>query len=144
LQGLAGRKVGVLAGTTTEQALRNSLANAGLTAEIVPAKTHTEGLAMLDDANIAAYFADRSILVNLIRSSKDPEKLLLADVYLTVEPYALALPRGDQEFRLDVDRALSEIYRSGKLGPIFQRAFGDNFRPGPILQTLYLITPLPE
>ena len=40
LQELAGRKIGVLAGTTTEQELRNSLADAGLTAEVIPAKTH--------------------------------------------------------------------------------------------------------
>jgi ABC-type amino acid transport substrate-binding protein len=144
LPALAGRKIGVLAGTTTEQALRNSLANAGLTAEIIPAKTHTEGLAMLDDARISAYFADRSILVILIKDSKDPQKLTLADVYLTIEPYALALPHADEEFRLQVDRALSHIYRSGELGPMFLRAFGSNFQPGPILQTLYLISPLPD
>jgi hypothetical protein len=32
------------------------------------------------------------------RDSKAAEKLKLADVYLTVEPYALALPRGDEDF----------------------------------------------
>jgi len=144
LQALAGRKIGVLAGTTTEQELRNSLANAGLTAEIIPAKTHTEGLAMLDDARISAYFADRSILVILIKNSKEPENLTLADAYLTVEPYALALPRGDEDFRLAVDRALSHIYRSGELDPMLLRAFGSNFKLGPILQTLYLISSLPD
>jgi ABC-type amino acid transport substrate-binding protein len=144
LQELAGRKIGVLAGTTTEQELRNSLADAGLTAEVIPAKTHAEGVAMLDDARISAYFADRSILVSLIETSKDSERLTLADVYLTIEPYALALPRGDEAFRLEVDRALSHIYRSGELGPIFTRAFGSNIQPGPILQTLYLVSALPE
>ena len=144
LQALAGRKIGVLAGTTTEQELRESLAAAGLTADIIPAKTHTEGLAMLDDDKISAYFADRSILAILIRSSKAPENLTLADVYLTVEPYALALPHGDEDFRLDVDRALSHIYRSGALEPMFERAFGSNFKAGPILQTLYLVSSLPD
>jgi ABC-type amino acid transport substrate-binding protein len=142
LQELAGRKIGVLAGTTTEQALRITLADAGLTAEVIPAKTHTEGLAMLDNATISAYFADRSILAVLIKNSKGSEKLALADVYLTVEPYALALPRGDEDFRLEVDRALSHIYRSGELGPMFQREFGSNFQPGPILQTLYMVSAL--
>jgi ABC-type amino acid transport substrate-binding protein len=144
LQALAGRKIGVLAGTTTEDELRNSLKNAGLTADIVAAKTHTEGLAMLDDARISAYFADRSILAILIKNSKEPENLTLADAYLTVEPYALALPRGDEDFRLEVDRALSHIYRSGELGPIFDRTFGSNLKPGPILQTVYLISGLPD
>jgi ABC-type amino acid transport substrate-binding protein len=144
LQALAGQKIGVLAGTTTEQELRDSLANAGLTADVIPAKTHTEGLAMLDDAKISAYFADRSILVTLITNSKDPDKLALADAYLTIEPYALALPRGDEDFRLEVDQALSHIYRSGGLRPMFERAFGTNFQAAPILQTLYLVSALPD
>jgi ABC-type amino acid transport substrate-binding protein len=44
---LAGQKVGVLAGTTTEKGLSDTLAGAGIAAEVVPAKTHDEGLAML-------------------------------------------------------------------------------------------------
>ncbi|HET6238237.1 MAG TPA: amino acid ABC transporter substrate-binding protein [Acetobacteraceae bacterium] len=144
MQALAGRKIGVLADTTTEQELRDALTNAGLTAEIIPAKTHTEGLAMLDDARISAYFGDRSILLSLIKNSKEPQKLALADEYLTVERYALALPYGDEKFRLEVDRALSHIYRSGALAPMFLNAFGNNFQPAPILQTLYLISALPD
>jgi polar amino acid transport system substrate-binding protein/glutamate/aspartate transport system substrate-binding protein len=144
LQAFAGRKVGVLAGTTTEEALRNSLRDAGVTAEVIPAKTHADGLAMLDDAEISVYFGDRSILAYLIKDSKAPEKLALADKYLTVEPYALALARGDEEFRLAVDRALSRIYRSGQIDAIFDHAFGGRVKPGEILQTLYLISALPE
>jgi polar amino acid transport system substrate-binding protein/glutamate/aspartate transport system substrate-binding protein len=144
LQAFAGRKVGVLAGTTTEQALRNSLKDAGVTAEIIPAKTHADGLAMLDDDEISVYFGDRSILAYLIKESKAPEKLALADKYLTVEPYALALSHGDDEFRLAVDRALSRIYRSGQIDAIFDHAFGGRVKPGEILQTLYLISALPE
>src|SRR5215831_7099728 len=70
LQALSGRKIGVLAGTTTEEALRNSLSAAGVSAEVLPAKTHTEGLAMLNDAKISAYFGDRSILTFLIKDSR--------------------------------------------------------------------------
>jgi ABC-type amino acid transport substrate-binding protein len=72
---------------------------------------------MLDGGKISAYFADRSILVSLIKDSKAPGKLMLAENYLSVEPYVLALPRGDEEFRLAVDQALSHIYRGGEIGP---------------------------
>jgi ABC-type amino acid transport substrate-binding protein len=143
LKGLAGQKIGVLAGTTTEQSLRDSLTRAGVTAEVVPAKTHSEGLAMLDESKIAAYFGDRSILVSLGNQSKAPEKLLLAETYLSIEPYALALPRGDEDFRLGVDRALSHIYRNGEIAGIFKRTFGDA-NPGQTLQTLYLLVALPD
>ena len=143
LKAMSGQKVGVLAGTTTEQGLRDSLKQAGINAEIVPANSHAEGLAMLDEGKISAYFADRSILVSLIKQSKTPGKLMLAENYLSVEPYALALPRGDEDFRLAVDRALSHIYRSGEIGAIFKRTFGDA-KPGPVLGTLYLVTGLPD
>ena len=144
LNELTGRKVGVAAGTTTEESLRNSLRDAGIGAEVVAAETHRDGLAMLDEGKISAYFADRSILLFLIKDSKAPEKLRLADDYLSVEPYALALPRGDNDFRLAVDRALSHIYRSGEIGTIFERTFGGKAKPSQILQTLYLISGLPD
>jgi len=98
LRDLAGKKIGVLAGTTTEEALRNTLKEAGIAGDDVAAKTHDEGLAMLDDGKISAYFGDRSIPLFLIKQSKAPDKLRLADDYLSVEPCALALPRGDSDF----------------------------------------------
>jgi len=98
---------------------------------------------MLDDGKISAYFADRSILVSLIKESKAPGKLMLAENYLSIEPYALALPRGDEEFRLAVDRALSHIYRSGEIAAVFKRTFGDA-KPGQTLQTLYMVSALPD
>ena len=79
---------------------------------------------MLDDGKIAAYFGDRSILVSLGNQSKAPDKLLLAEAYLSIEPYALVLPRADEDFRLAVDRALSHIYRNGEIAGIFKRTFG--------------------
>ena len=144
LRDLAGKKVGVLAGTTTEEALRNTLKEAGIAGDVVAAKTHDEGLAMLDDGKISAYFGDRSILLFLIKQSQAPDKLRLADDYLSVEPYALALPRGDSDFRLAVDRALSHIYRSGEIVSIFQRTFGGKAEPSQILRTLYVISSLPD
>ena len=144
LQAMAGRKIGVLDNTTTEQMLRRTLKDAGVTADVILTKTHAEGLALLDDGTIAAYFADRDILTSLINESKAPEKLAVADNYLTVEPYALALPHGDEDFRLAVDRALSHIYRSGEIGPIFQQAFSGKAKPSPILQALYVISGLPD
>jgi ABC-type amino acid transport substrate-binding protein len=142
LTAMSGKKIGVLAGTTTEQELRDAVEAAGISADIIPAKTHAEGLSMLDDGKISAYFGDRSVLASLIRDSKSPGKLALAENYLSVEPYALALSHGDDDFRLAVDRALSHIYRSGEIAAIFKRTFGA--KPGQVLKTLYLITGLPD
>jgi ABC-type amino acid transport substrate-binding protein len=144
LKSMAGRKIGVLGGTTTEEALRKSLKKAGVVADIHAMKTHAEGLAALDDGTISAYFGERDILTALLRDSKAPEKLMVADNYLTIEPYALALPHGDEAFRLAVDRALSHIYLSDEIGKIFERTFSTKAKPSQLLKTLFVISAYPD
>jgi polar amino acid transport system substrate-binding protein/glutamate/aspartate transport system substrate-binding protein len=144
LRAMAGRKIGVLSGTTTEEKLRSSLRIFGIAADIIPAATHDDGLAMLEGGKTEAYFADQTILISLLGQSKDPDKLAIAEEYLSVEPYALAMPRGDTEFRLAVDTALSHIYRGGEIGAIFQKAFGDKARPTETLKTLYMLAGFPD
>jgi ABC-type amino acid transport substrate-binding protein len=142
--GLAGKKVGVLAGTTTEHSLRDTLANANISAEVVPAKTHEDGLKMVQDGAVAAYFGDRAILAYLAAKAGDASQLRVANDYLSLEPYALALPRGDGDFRLAVDRALSHIYKSGGIAAVFARTFGPQMQPSDTIKTLYLISALPD
>jgi len=137
---LSGKKIGVLAGTTTEKSLRDTLASANIAAEVTPAKR----LAMLDKGEIVAYFADRAILSYLASKSSDSSKLRLADNYFSLEPYALALPHGDEDFRLAVDRALSHIYRSGEIGVVFAHTFGNEMQPSDILKSLYSVSALPD
>jgi ABC-type amino acid transport substrate-binding protein len=144
LKSMAGRKIGVLSGTTTEARLRGSLRELGIAAEIVPAATHEAGLAMIDSDAVTAYFAYQTILVFLLNQSKEPDKLAIAEEYLSIEVYALALPRGDGEFRLAVDTALSRIYRGGEIGAVFEQTFGGNIRPTDMLKTLYLFSALPD
>jgi polar amino acid transport system substrate-binding protein/glutamate/aspartate transport system substrate-binding protein len=144
LKSMAGRKVGALGGTTAEDALRKALKKAGVAADVQATKSHAEGLALLEAGTISAYFAERDILTALLRDSKGPEKLLVADNYFTIEPYALALPYGDDKFRLAVDRALSHIYLSDEINQIFARAFSAKAKPSQLLKTLFLISALPD
>jgi ABC-type amino acid transport substrate-binding protein len=144
LKSLAGKKIGVLASTTTESAVQAMLKAAATTAEVVPAKTHAEGIAALDDGKVSAYFGDRSILLFLLKDSKSPEKLKFADTYLTIEPYALALRRGDDDFRLAIDTALSHIYLSGDISKIFAQTFGDKAKLSETVKLVYLMSALPD
>lgn len=143
-EALAGEKVGVHGATTTEQALRNTLQRLSLDAEVVTVDSHEEGLRRLEAGEIAAYFADRAILIFLAARSQNPEQLALSDRYFTNEPYALALRRGDSDFRLAIDRALSRLYRSGAIDQIFTSAFGTQAKPSDLLKALFVISALPE
>ena len=67
---LAGKKVGVLPGTTTEQELRRALTGTKINAEIVLVKTNQEGIDLVESGGVAAYFADRATLTFLLRKEK--------------------------------------------------------------------------
>ncbi|HUL10077.1 MAG TPA: amino acid ABC transporter substrate-binding protein [Candidatus Acidoferrum sp.] len=140
---LAGHKIGVHAGTTTEQELRRTLADLKVQAEMVPVADHEEGVKRLESGEFAAYFADRAILTYLLLGEGAPKTLRISKEYFSREPYALALARDDGDFRLLVDRTLARLYRSSAIGSIFARSFG-KAKASDILQTLYAINALPE
>jgi polar amino acid transport system substrate-binding protein/glutamate/aspartate transport system substrate-binding protein len=140
---LAGHKIGVLTGTTTQEALGEVLKKEGISAEVIAVDTHDEGLDQLKTKKIDAYFADRTILQFMLFGDSDLAGYKLADSYFTYEPYAIALPLGDSAYRLAVDRALSRIYRSSAIEKIFQATFQGG-KPSDALRYLYLITPMPE
>ena len=56
-------------------------------------------------------------------------------------PNALAIAKGDEDFRLLVDRTLSRLNQSGDTGAIFARHFGNR---SPALEALLLMGSLPE
>jgi ABC-type amino acid transport substrate-binding protein len=140
---LVGKKVGVRGGTTTEQALRETLSRLKLGAEVVAVKDHGDGLKQLINGELAAYFADRAILAFLLLKSTVSDQLRLADEYFSHETYALALPRDDDAFRLLVDRTLAGLYRSGGIVPIFNKNFG-NIPPSTIIKAMFVLNSLPD
>jgi ABC-type amino acid transport substrate-binding protein len=140
---MAGQKIGVHAGTTTEKALQKSLSDNKIDAEVVKVADHEDGVKKLENGELAAYFADRAILSFLLIGPDSPKNLMIAKDYLTREPYALALARGDEDFRLLVDRTLARLYRSPAIDKIFARNFA-NAKPSEVLRALYIINALPE
>ena len=142
-EGLAGKKIGVRGATTTEEALRITLERLSMDAEVISVASHDEGLAKLEAGEIAAYFADHTILLYL-GSKSQMEGLWISERQFTHEPYALALTKGDSEFRLLVDTVLSRLYRSGQIEKVFINAFGDRAEPTGLVRALYVISGLPE
>ncbi len=141
---LAGKKVGVLTGTTTESGLRKALADAKIDAEVVPVASHSDGIERLVSGEFAAYFGDGAILLYHLLQSPFRDRLKLSDKVLSFEPYALALPKGDDAFRLAADRALARLSRTREIGAIFQHSFGPEAKPSGLVQALWLLNAVPE
>jgi polar amino acid transport system substrate-binding protein/glutamate/aspartate transport system substrate-binding protein len=110
---------------------------------VVVAKTHDEGFDLLEKGTISAYFGDRTILEDRLRTHKSDSSLLLADNYLTIEPYALAMPI-DHDFRLAVDTALSHLFRSGGMVKVFRKSFAPEAKPSDLIKMLSRTSGLPD
>lgn len=142
---LSGKTVGVSAGTTTEKALEAKLKQAMVEAKVVKVKDHNEGIAMLESGEIDAYAGDQIVLIGLGRNVADPKTLALTPELFTYEPYGLMVRRDDADFRLAANRALVQLYRSGEIGQIYNKWFGDwGGRPSRLLLAMYALNSLPD
>ncbi len=141
---LVGKSVAVTTGTTTEKRVGAMLKDRLIDAKIVPVKDGVEGVALLESGAVAAFASDKIKLVGLAAQAKDPKKFALLAEDLSFEPYALMLPRNDSAFRLEVNRALTQVYLSGEIDQIFAKWLGPLGRPSGLLAAMYLLNAIPE
>lgn len=144
LADFAGRKVGVIAGTTTEKVLRAQFAQRSIAAEVVTVKTREEGIAMLGDNRVEGFASDRTALIGAVLSRKGAGAFTLLPEDFSIEQYALALPRGEPDFRLAVNGVLARLYRTRQIEPIYDRWLGPLGRPSLLLSATYFIQGIAE
>ncbi len=143
LKDLAGKKIAVIGGTTNERAMADTNRQSKLNATIVVVKDRDAAIAAFEDGRADAFASDKLLLVGA--QFKDPQAVRILPDELSIEPYAIVLPRNDGALRLAVNTALAEIYRSGEILKIFDRWFAPlGLQPGPLLTSSYLLGALPE
>jgi ABC-type amino acid transport substrate-binding protein len=143
LQDLSGKKIAVIAGTSNEKAMTAKNREMQLNAILVPVKDREEAAAALDSGRVDAFASDKLLLYGA--EFKNPQALRALPDDLSIEPYAIVLPRGDWELRLAVNTGLAEIFRSGEAERIFGQWFGRlGLRPGALLNAVYLLGAMPE
>jgi polar amino acid transport system substrate-binding protein len=138
---LIGKRLGVRAETTAENWLRTGPLKDIERAAIVPIGEHSEGLAKVASGGVDVYFADAAIMRGYLSKPGNADKFLLSDKTFTTEPYALALPRGDEDLRLVMDRALSYLYRTRAINQLFEKYFGEMNTEATVF---YRVVALPE
>jgi polar amino acid transport system substrate-binding protein len=114
----------VRADTTTDTILREAHSIEPSRTRIADFDTHENGLKALEQHKIDAYFGDRVLLMSLATRAHNPSSLEVGDRLFTHEPYAIALRRDDADFRLLVDRALTDFYVSDDFMPLLKTYFG--------------------
>lgn len=136
---LNGKRVAVIAGTTTEDTIREFVAVNEFDIEIQLIATHDEGMELLNRGNVDGYASDRAMLLGQVfRSDNAVEEYTMLGTVLSFEPYALVVPRGDSRFRLSADRALAQLYRSVAIRRLYDRWFTRFGEPlSPIVEAMY-------
>lgn len=145
LANLAGKSVAVVAGTTTEPALKSYLQKNLIDAKVVAVADRGAAMKQLQEKQVDAFASDQIVLIGEVLQSADPNEYSLSRDLFSFEPYALVVRRNDADFRLVADRALAQLYRSGQIEQIFNRWFGQvGLRPSPVLNAMYVLQALPE
>jgi len=141
---LAGKKIAAIAGTTNERAVRAQLERRKMNATVVAVKSNEDGIAAVESGTADAFASDALLLVGGAVKAKDPKALALLNDRLSYEPYGIVLPRGDYNFRLAVNTALSQIYSTEQIDDVFSRWFSAFGKPTPLTEAVYILGAIPE
>jgi ABC-type amino acid transport substrate-binding protein len=139
LEDLGGKRLGVVPETTTERRLRPILKERLINAELRPIRNARDGREQLQAGELDAVAGDRLVLIGQVAAGGNAQDFAILDADFSVEPYAFAVPRNDADFRLVVNTALAQIYRTGEVDRIFERWFGESSEPTALLETVYFI-----
>jgi ABC-type amino acid transport substrate-binding protein len=115
----------VVAGTTSETWLAGRLDKLQLTATVVPVKSYDEGIQRVLERESNVLFGARAILLDAANRSPSTRDFMLLQRQFTYEPFALALERNDDDFRLIVDRTLVHLYASDQFQSLYVKWFGE-------------------
>jgi ABC-type amino acid transport substrate-binding protein len=99
----------------------------------------------LNRGDIDALASDQIVLIGQVIEAINPKRYSLASDVFSYEPYGFVVRRNDADFRLVVNRAISQLYRSGQHGDIFYKWIGRiGISVPPILAAMYQLNALPE
>ncbi|RUM22960.1 amino acid ABC transporter substrate-binding protein [Rhizobium vallis] len=130
-----------IAGTTSEGWLSDRIKTFQLAATATPVSDYRQGIERVLDGSSAVLFGDMPLLMDAAARSDSSGNLIVLQRYFTYEPLGLELARGDEDFRLAVDRALSQTYASPDFRAFFTTWFGP---PDEATVTFFQQTALPE
>jgi len=133
---MAGKRIAVSSGTTNEQAIIAQLKQQKIEAMLISVKDGSEAVAMLESGKVDGFASDKLLLVGA--QIKNPQEFIMLPDDLSVEPYAIVLPRGDWALRLAVNTGLAEIYRDGRIVGLFKFWFDRvGLQMSPVLRIMY-------
>src|SRR5216683_3384293 len=123
LNDLKGKTIVSTAGTTNIKQITeiNTAQNLGM--NIISANGHPEAFQMVETGRAVAFVMDDILLYSLAAQSRSPGDYAISTVALSVEPYGIMLRKDDVSFKKVVNAAMTSLYKSGQINPIYEKWF---------------------
>lgn len=121
---LQQRTFAVIAGTSTEERLKQARERLKVNSSIVSVPDLASAISQVSDGKADAFFGERTTLLDAIKHDASAGELTVLDRYFDHTPLSFALSRSDEDFRLAVDKSLSHLYQSGKIAEVYTQFFG--------------------
>lgn len=129
LDDLKGKSIVSMSGTTNIRQIAGLNAERNLGMNILTATEHSEAFLMVETGRAAAYAQDDIFSAALIANSKSPADFSISEESLSVDPYGLMFRRDDPQFKEVVDRAITDLFKSGAIKEIYAKWFQSPIPP---------------
>jgi glutamate/aspartate transport system substrate-binding protein len=124
LADLKGKTVVSTAGTTNIKQVTEINAAQNLGMNILSANGHSEAFQMVETGRAVAFFMDDILLAGLAAKSRSPNDYEISAEALSLpEPYGIMVRKDDKAFKAVVDRAMTNVYKSGEINAIYSKWF---------------------
>ncbi len=129
VEDLEKKKVVSTKGTTPLAAVEQMNRARYLQMNIVAAPDHGAAFDMLQKGEADAFVMDDVLLAGLASNSADPKEFKIVGRFLTTEPLAIMLPKGDAAFKSLVDAEMRRLISSGEVNKIYDKWFNKPIPP---------------
>ena len=123
IEELGGKKLVSTKGTTPLKAVEQTNRSHLLRIDILSAPDHGKAIEMLEKSEVDAFVMDDVLLYGLASNRPDPAALKVVGKFLTTEPLAIMLPKGDAAFKKVVDDEMRRLIVSKDITPIYDKWF---------------------
>jgi glutamate/aspartate transport system substrate-binding protein len=121
--GLEGKRVVSTKGSTPLKAVERANRERVLHLILQEAPENARAVEMVEKSESDAFVMDDVLLYGLIASNANPDKLKVIGKFLTIEPLAIMLPKGDPEFKAILDSEMKRMIVSKEAQAIYDRWF---------------------
>lgn len=127
---LNGKKVSTVSGSTGVQLLRGYRKTGNIEVEELAAKDTADGFLLLASDRTAAYILDDVQLAGLIATSPQAADFkILTKESLRQEPYGIMYRKDDPQFQQVVDKAVTDLMKSGAIDQLYAKWFTQPIPP---------------